>query len=76
MLMQGRLHGGESVSKELYGSALSLADNRGLLDSGRADIGSSREEFMAEIEDVVARLARIGAVDAQVLEEVLVDQVR
>jgi glycerol-3-phosphate O-acyltransferase len=58
-LMQGRLHSAESISRELFSNGLKLAANRGLLDSGVDDVAQRRQEFAAEIGDVVARLQRI-----------------
>jgi glycerol-3-phosphate O-acyltransferase len=70
MLLQGALHGAESVSQELYASALKLADNRGLLATGSDE---TRLVFLAEIEDLVARVATIAELDGELLEEVLDD---
>src|SRR4029077_63606 len=42
MLLQGRLHSAESVSQELFGSALALATNRDLVDPGREDLRARR----------------------------------
>ena len=71
LLLQGLLHGPESVSRELFASALKLAENRGLAGPGGPELATAREEFVAELEDVIARIARIGELDARVLEEVL-----
>jgi glycerol-3-phosphate O-acyltransferase len=76
MLLQGSLHSAESVSKELYASALRLAANRDLVDPGREDVRAAREAYLSEVEDVVARVARIGELDAQLLEKVLDDERR
>ena len=59
MLLQGRLHGPESLSRELFGSALKLAANRDLVDAGREELGKRREEFAAQLERVVADVRRI-----------------
>src|SRR6476661_563978 len=59
MLLQGRLHGPESLSRELFGSALKLAANRDLVDAGRDELGKRREEFAAQLERVVADVRRI-----------------
>ena len=50
MLLQGRLHGPESLSRELFGSALKLAANRDLVDAGREELGKRREEFAAQLD--------------------------
>ena len=68
MLLQGALHGAESVSKELYATALKLAANRGLLEPGGEE---GRAAFLEEVEEVVARVATIGELEAELLEEVL-----
>ncbi len=59
MLLQGRLHGPESLSRELFASALKLAANRDLVDAGRAELGKRREEFAAQLERVVGDVRRI-----------------
>jgi glycerol-3-phosphate O-acyltransferase len=71
MLLQGRLHGAESVSAELYAAALRLAANRDLVDQGRDDLGAAREAFLAEVEQVGTRLGRLGELELALLEEVL-----
>ncbi|MCW3065752.1 MAG: hypothetical protein JWN32_2924 [Solirubrobacterales bacterium] len=68
MLLQGSLHGAESVSQELYATALKLAANRGLVDAGA---GPARAAFLAEVEELVRRVATIGELEAELLEEVL-----
>lgn len=61
--LQRRITSAESVSLELYKTALALARHRGLVDSGD-DVGARREAFRAEIADsvrhldVIAELAR------------------
>ncbi len=71
LLLQGRLHGPESVSQELYGAALSLAANRDLVDPGREEVHAAREAFLAEIREVLERVSHIGRLDAERLERVL-----
>jgi glycerol-3-phosphate O-acyltransferase len=71
MLLQGRVHGPESVSRELFSGALLLAANRDLIDPGREQLGARREDFAAELRDVAARIARIADLDAQMREETL-----
>jgi glycerol-3-phosphate O-acyltransferase len=64
MLLQGRLHGPESLSRELFAAALRLAANLDLVDEGGDDLGRRRQEWAAEIRDVVARVAVIDELDA------------
>jgi glycerol-3-phosphate O-acyltransferase len=69
MLLQGRLHGPESLSRELFASALKLAGNRGLVGagadpSGRTELAARRRAFAAEVRDAVARVIEIDEVDA------------
>ncbi|HVS28151.1 MAG TPA: glycerol-3-phosphate 1-O-acyltransferase [Solirubrobacteraceae bacterium] len=71
LVLQGRVHGAESVSAELYAAALRLAANRDLVDPGRDDVRAAREAFLAEVEGVVARLRRLGELERALLEEVL-----
>ncbi|UGT59768.1 glycerol-3-phosphate 1-O-acyltransferase [Nocardia asteroides] len=68
MLLQQRLHSPESVSTELFGTALKLADNRGLLDpadgpEARADLAVRREEFAARLRILAARIGQAAALD-------------
>lgn len=70
MLLQGTLHGPESLSRELFSSAVALARNRDLL--GAADGGSGadpaladrRRAFAAEVRSVVERITTIDEIDA------------
>jgi glycerol-3-phosphate O-acyltransferase len=71
LLLQGRLHGPESVSQELYAAALQLAANRDIVDPGREEVREARERFLAEIEEVLGRVAHIGRLDAERLAQVL-----
>ncbi|MCW3040895.1 MAG: hypothetical protein JWM31_2800 [Solirubrobacterales bacterium] len=73
LLLQGRLHGPESVSQELYASALQLAANRDVVDPGRDEVRVARVAFLAEVEEVLERVAHIGRLDAERLQEVLDD---
>ncbi len=62
----------DSVSAELYSSALHLADNRGLTgDAGDPQRAVARSAFLGEVEDVLARLTRIVARQAQLTAEAL-----
>ncbi|MBA3742994.1 glycerol-3-phosphate 1-O-acyltransferase [Sporichthya sp.] len=72
MLLRGRLHRADSVSRELYTSALRLARNRGLLEtSGTEAVQAARHDFLAEVTYVLERLSRIDRLEADLLEEVL-----
>jgi glycerol-3-phosphate O-acyltransferase len=71
MLLQGELHGPESVSAELYDAALKLAANRDLIDPGREPVRVAREQFLAEVSSTVARVTRVGALEASKVEEVI-----
>jgi glycerol-3-phosphate O-acyltransferase len=64
MLLQQRLHSPESVSSELFTSALQLAENYGLLgpDAG-GDLTARRRDFAAELRAIGARVARAGTLD-------------
>lgn len=71
LLLQGRLHGPESVSQELYAAALQLAANRDIVDPGRDEVRVAREAFLAEVQEVLDRVAHIGRLDAERLARVL-----
>jgi glycerol-3-phosphate O-acyltransferase len=71
MLLQGRLLGAESVSKELFASALQLAANRDLVDPGREPVTAARQAFAAEIRELVALVEQIRLLDEAVIEEAL-----
>jgi glycerol-3-phosphate O-acyltransferase len=71
LLLQGRLHGPESVSQELYAAALQLAANRDIVDPGRDEVRGARERFLAEVEEVLGRVAHIGRLDDARLKAVL-----
>ncbi len=71
MLLQGELHGPESVSAELYGAAMKLAANRDLIDPGRETVRVAREQFLAEVSSTVRRVARVGVLETSQVEEVI-----
>ena len=62
MLRQRRIHGAESVSRELFGGTALLADNRSLLDGGPT-AAAAREAYREELDTVVQRLQRIADLD-------------
>ncbi len=64
MLLQGRLHGPESLSRELFASALKLAANLDLLGPGGGDLAQRRRAFAGRLHDEVARLIMIDEIDA------------
>jgi glycerol-3-phosphate O-acyltransferase len=64
MLLQGRLHGPESLSRELFASALKLAANLDLLGPEGEDLAQRRREFAGRLHDDVARLIVIDEIDA------------
>ncbi len=63
MLLQKRLHSPESVSSELFTTALKLADNHGLLDPDGADLLARRRAFADELRVIGARISRAAALD-------------
>src|SRR5690242_6455493 len=64
MLLQGRLHGPESLSRELFASAVKLAGNLDLLGPGNDDLAERRRVFARRLHDDVARLIVIDEIDA------------
>jgi glycerol-3-phosphate O-acyltransferase len=64
MLLQGQLHGPESLSRELFSSAVKLAANLDLIDPGAPELLQRRREFAAHLHDVVTRLIIIDEIDA------------
>ena len=71
MLLQGRLHGPESLSRELFASALKLAANRDLVDAGRDELAARRQAFLEQIRSTVATVVRIDEIDAARRREVV-----
>ena len=69
MLLQGRLHGPESLSRELFASALKLAANLDLVDPGREELARRRQEWAAQVRDVVGRVGVIDELDAAARRE-------
>lgn len=55
-VLQKRVHTAESVSKVLFGTALKLAGNRGLLTGAADELLSKRRAFADQLRDVVRRL--------------------
>ncbi|HET6392727.1 MAG TPA: glycerol-3-phosphate 1-O-acyltransferase [Blastococcus sp.] len=69
MLLQGRLHGPESLSRELFASALQLARNLDLVDPGREELARRRQEWATQVRDVVRRVVVIDELDAAARRE-------
>src|SRR5215472_7695926 len=69
MLLQGRLHGPESLSRELFSSALKLAANHDLIGPGGEKLAAGRRAFAARLRDLVARLIVIDEIDATSRQE-------
>jgi glycerol-3-phosphate O-acyltransferase len=67
MLLQGRIHAADSVSRELFASALRLAANRGLIDGD----ASGRRAWIEELIGLRRVLERIAEIDARRLEGML-----
>ena len=63
MLLQQRLHSPESVSSELFSSALKLADNYGLLDPAGQDLSRRRRDFDEELRTICDRISRAATLD-------------
>jgi glycerol-3-phosphate O-acyltransferase len=62
--LQRRIQSSESVSKVLFGTALKLAGNRGLLETGAERIGERRQAFADELGEVIRRIDAIAALAA------------
>jgi glycerol-3-phosphate O-acyltransferase len=69
MLLQGRLHGPESLSRELFAGALRLAGHLDLVDPGREELAQRRAAFAERLRDVVARVQKIDEIDAASRQE-------
>ncbi|MFG1920780.1 glycerol-3-phosphate 1-O-acyltransferase [Cryptosporangium sp. NPDC048952] len=59
--MQQQLASSESISGELYATALKLAANRDLVDPGRDEVREARQQFADEIGAWVHRVRRVRA---------------
>lgn len=71
MLLQGRLHGPESLSRELFASALRLAGNLDLVDPGREELGLRRADLASRVRAVLERVITIDELDAASRREVV-----
>ncbi len=81
--LQHRIHSGESISKELFRNALSLAAGRGLLadvgsgiatEDEAADIARCREAFAAELREVVDRVDSLRRLAVAALERTTAEE--
>ena len=70
MLLQGRLHGPESLSRELFSTALKLAENHDLLQPGSEDLTARREQSASYVRDLVARVRTAESLDSSLRAEV------
>jgi glycerol-3-phosphate O-acyltransferase len=71
-LLQRRVHSPESVSREIFATALELAGNRQLVQSSQGapdDLARRRHAFAREIAGVVEHLTAIDAIDATIRGE-------
>jgi len=64
-VLQKRLRNPECVSRELFGNALALAANRGLLQPGADDLTQRRRRFAEETAAAVSAVSAIGELDYQ-----------
>ena len=71
MLLQGSLHRADSVSRELYASALKLAEHRGLTAADPERARAARLRFVAEVRGVLDRLDRLGALEQELVDGAL-----
>jgi glycerol-3-phosphate O-acyltransferase len=78
--LQQRIHSGDSISKELFKNALSLAAGRGLLANPgtdpavAADIARKRDAFAAELREVVDRVDSLRRLAGAALERTAAEE--
>jgi glycerol-3-phosphate O-acyltransferase len=70
LLLQGRIHSAEALSRELFASALKLAEGRGLLGpatdpAGAGDLAAARARFAEEVSAVVRRIGVAADIDSE-----------
>ena len=68
--LQRRVASAESISLELFKTALALARHKGLLEGGDG-IGSAREAFAAELREAVRRVNVIGEIAGEPVQVVV-----
>ncbi len=64
-VLQQRLHHPECISREIFGNAMALAANRGLLEPGAVNLAQGRRAFVEELAAAVTQVAAIGQIDSQ-----------
>lgn len=69
LLLRGRLHRADSVSKELYATALRLAVHRGLVTGDPRTVAKARAEYAETLRSVLGRLSRIAELERSLLPE-------
>jgi len=69
MWLRGQLHRADSVSRELYSTALRLARHRGLVDGEDKVVRKARAEFATTVRDVLTRMNRIADLEQEILAE-------
>jgi glycerol-3-phosphate O-acyltransferase len=69
MWLRGRLHRADSVSRELYATALRLARHRGLVDGASHTVQTARTEFAETVRDVLERMSRIADLEDEILAD-------
>ena len=67
--LQRRVASAESISLELFRTALALARHKGLIEGGEG-VGSAREAFAAELRDAVRRVNIIGEIAGEPVQVV------
>lgn len=70
MLLQGRLHGPESLSRELFGAAIQLADNYALIQPGGEELREQRQLAASRAREIVGNARTVEALDASRRAEV------
>ena len=60
--LQRRIQSTESISRELFGTALRLAGNRRLVEPGGEELAARRRSFADQVRTLVARLHRIRSI--------------
>jgi len=69
LLLRGRLHRADSVSRELYTTALRLARHRGLVEGEPRAVAKARAEYADTLRSVLGRLSRIADLERSLLPE-------
>jgi len=69
LLLRGRLHRADSVSRELYATALKLARHRGLVHGDPKTVLKARAEYADTVATVLARLTRIAELEDEAMRK-------